>query len=143
MGILFLNGPLIDTNIILDFLLEREPFYNQADIIIKSAFDNKIKAYITATTVTDIYYITRKMKNSSIAKEFIKSLVLFIEVANVNKDIVLKALNSNLDDFEDAIQEYSAVTNGIDILVTRNERDFVGSKTDAITPEEFVNDYLH
>jgi predicted nucleic acid-binding protein len=133
---------LIDTNIILNFLLEREPFHNQAEIIIKSAFDNKIIAYITATTVTDIYYITRKVKSSSIAKEFIKSLVLFIEVANVNKDIVLNALDSSLDDFEDAIQEYSAIMNDLSVIVTRNEKDFANSIIDTVDPKEFIDVYL-
>ena len=129
---------LLDTNIILDFALDRDPFIKEAEDILKLAFEKKFFAFISATTITDIYYITRKQKGIAETKSFLKSILAFIEVAEVNKEIVTKALNSNLKDFEDAVQVESAEYNRIDMIITRNIKDFRDVQTEIITPEKFM-----
>jgi predicted nucleic acid-binding protein len=133
---------LIDTNIILDFLLERKPFNEDSEKILKSVFNHSIKGYISATTVTDIYYIMRKERDLTTAKDFIKNLVSFINVANVNGKIILSSLKSDIKDFEDAVQECSAIFNDIDIIITRNEKDFISSKVKVHNPKQFITEYL-
>jgi predicted nucleic acid-binding protein len=133
---------LLDTNIILDFILTREDFYANSEIILKSAFNKKIIAYITASSVTDIYYIVRKEKSKKLAKDFLSNLIKFIEIAEVNKDIIIKALNSDFKDFEDSVQECSAEFNGIDLIITRNTKDFLNIKTTVLNPNDFINNYL-
>ena len=74
---------LLDTNIVLDFLLERTPFLENAQIILQMAFERKIQVYLSATTITDLYYIARKNKGGTDTKLFLKDLLAFVEVADV------------------------------------------------------------
>lgn len=137
-----MNKVLIDTNIILDFALERENYFADADKILKLAFEKKIIAFITATTVTNIFYIARKEKGKSEALDFIKSILAFIDIANVDKKVVLDALELDFQDFEDAIQESSARSTDIPIIITRNEKDFKNSKLEIYHPQKFLNESL-
>ncbi len=89
---------LIDTNIILDFVLERENFFEDADKILKLAFEKEIIAFITATTVTNIFYIARKEKGKNEALDFIRNILSFIDIANVDKSVILDALELGFRD---------------------------------------------
>ena len=130
---------LIDTNVILDIALERKPFVKQAAILLKAVQQYKIQLFMTATTVTDLYYITRKEKGKETALEFIEDLLQFVEVASVDKHVIIQALHSDIPDFEDAIQECSAKNEAIKIIVTRNEEDFKKSDLEIHSPESFLN----
>lgn len=129
---------LFDTNIILDFALKREPFYHITIEIFNLVNDNIITAYITATTITDIYYIAAKSLNKHIAKEFILNLLNYVEVLEVNKSIILDALTTDNADFEDAIQINSSLRNDLDAIITRNKKDFLNSSVPTFTPDEFL-----
>lgn len=131
---------LLDTNIILDFLLERKPFIEQSEKILQLSFDNKIKAYISATTITDIYYIIQKEKDKETAKSFISEVLKFIDIASVDKLVIEEALNSSLDDFEDAVQENTALHHNFNYIITRNIHDYKTSKIKALTPSKFYNE---
>ena len=133
---------LLDTNIILDFALERENYFSNAEEILKLACEGRITAYITATTVTNVYYIARKEKGKNKALDFLRDILSFLEVANVNKSVVLDALDLNFNDFEDAIQESSAKNINISIIITRNEKDFKQSKLTVYDPQSFLNFYI-
>ena len=133
---------LIDTNIILDFALEREMFFEDADKILQLAFEKKIAAFITATTVTNIYYIARKEKGKNETLGFIKSILEFIDIADVNKSVILNALELGYRDFEDAIQDSSAQNIDISIIITRNEKDFMSSKLNVNNPKTFLNGFI-
>ncbi len=129
---------LIDTNVILDIALERQPFVEKSALLLKTAPRCNMQLFVTATTITDIYYITRKAKGKDTALDFIKDILLFVEVASVDKDVIIQALHSNIPDFEDAIQENSAKNEGIEIIVTRNEDDFRNSRLKIHNPESFL-----
>ncbi len=129
---------LLDTNIVLDFILKIEQFYLNSSEILKLAFNNKIEDCISASTITDIYYILRKYKSKKVTKELITDILDFIETIDVNKEIISNALKSEIEDFEDAVQENSAIFSDIELIVTRNKNDFKNSILKIYSPEEFI-----
>ncbi len=133
---------LIDTNVILDIVLERQPFVEDAEKLLDMAQQANFELFLTATTITDLYYIARKAKGKEIALNFIMDLMKFMEIASVDKDVVMQALQSDLADFEDAIQENSAKKENINIIVTRNEQDFKDSDLEIYTPKSFLSNKL-
>ena len=130
---------LIDTNVILDIALERKPFVEHAALLFKTANKKMIKLFMTATTVTDLYYIIRKEKGKETALLFLEDLIQFVDVASVDKNIIINALRSAVSDFEDAIQVCSAKQEEIKIIVTRNEKDFINSELNILSPKSFLN----
>lgn len=130
---------LLDTNIILDIALKREPHFELSSKIFELIDKKRIIAYITASAVTDIYYISRKEKGNEIAIEFISNLIEIVDVIGVDKSIIVKALKSNLKDFEDAVQVSAAENYEIEIIVTRNKSDFLNSGLEILTPEELID----
>ena len=94
--------------------------------------------FMTATTVTDLYYITRKEKGKATALSFIEELIQFVDVISVGKNIILEALRSDIPDFEDAIQVCSANQEEITTIVTRNKKDFIKSGLNIQSPRAFL-----
>lgn len=130
---------LLDTNVILDIVLERQPFVEAAvNLLRTSQRDDRLRFFVTATTITDLYYITRKAKGRVVALNFIADLLQVIDVAGVDKAVIMQALQSEIVDFEDAIQESAAIQQSIDILVTRNTVDFQNAVLKVHTPESFL-----
>lgn len=129
---------LIDTNVILDIALKRKPFFEHAAQFLKVAQQQTIHLFMTATTVIDLYYITRKEKGKETAVLFIEDLLQFVNVLSVDKNIIIKAIRSEMSDFEDAIQVYSAKQEAIATIITRNEKDFIRSGLDIKSPELFL-----
>ena len=129
---------LIDTNVILDIALKREPFFEYASMIFDKIDDQILEGYITASSITDIYYIASKQKDKLQARTFLLNLVQIMEVIGVDKDIVIEALECDIPDFEDAIQVFSAKSNSIDLIITRNVSDFGLSGLKVLTPQEFI-----
>ena len=129
---------LIDTNVILDIVLDREPFVEHAMLLFKTAYERRIQMFMTATTVTDLYYITRKEKGKATALSFIKEMIHFVDVISVDKNIILEALSSGIPDFEDAIQVCSANKEEITTIVTRNEKDFMMCDLNIQSPKAFL-----
>lgn len=130
---------LLDTNIILDIALERKPFYEHVITIFRKLNNNYFDAYITASSITDIYYIVSKNYNKSIAKEFLIDLLDLIMIIGIDSRIVINALHSNIVDFEDAIQSISSEANNMDYIITRNIKDFDNSNVKALIPTDFLN----
>src|SRR5690606_4860489 len=100
-----------------------------------------IPSYVTATTVTDIYYILKKSKGHQLTISFLKNLFDFIDIVGVNKEVIISALMSELTDFEDAVQSECASLNDINMIITRNVADFKKSKSEIMTPSEFISQY--
>ena len=132
---------LVDTNIILDILLEREPFYKESVMFLKKTQKNGVAVFLSATTITDLYYIVRKAKGKDIALDFIKNLLQFVEIASVNKNVILQALESDIADFEDAVQEKSAISENINIIVTRDKKDFKNSTLEIYSPTSYLRHF--
>ncbi|NOX48690.1 MAG: PIN domain-containing protein [Chlorobi bacterium] len=132
---------LIDTNIILDIALDRKPFVKKSIEFIRLIAKNNIEAFVTATTVTDIYYVTHKKTGHTKTIGFLKNLFMFIKIAGVDSVSILNALNSDMTDFEDAVQFETAKQNNIQIIVTRNQSDFEDSGLKIYRPEDFINSF--
>lgn len=132
---------LLDTNIILDIVLERPPFVEHATQLLHHAAQASISLFLTATTITDLYYITRKAKGRETAINLIRDLLQLVEIVAVDQAVITQALQSPLTDFEDAIQEQAAYQAGIHAIVTRNEADFADAIVDIYTPETFLRHF--
>ena len=130
---------LFDTNIILDIALKREPFYKNSALVFKSIDNKTVFGFITATTVTDIYYIAKKDRGHSVAIDFISNLIQLVDLIGIDKEIIIEALANELIDFEDSIQSAASGFNQIDLIITRNTKDYKGSTTKAIIPDEFLD----
>ena len=134
---------LIDTNIALDVLLKRTPHYEKSARVLVLSEKREINAYISASAVTDIYYITHKaLKNKRATIDLLRKLVNVVNVAAVTGDNVCQALELEWDDFEDSIQYMAGKYLLVEYIVTRNPRDFEQGSISAVTPEEFLGIYL-
>jgi len=131
---------LIDTNVIVDVALEREPFYAESDRILTLAEEAQIQGYVSASTFSDLYYIIRRDKGRDWTLEFLRQLATFCQVATVDNSVISIALTCNFKDFEDAIQYSTAVINLIDAIVTRNPRDFPVNIPRIVTPNQLIQE---
>lgn len=118
---------LFDTNIILDVALKRIPFFNDAFKLFELIDEKRITGIITATTVTDIYFISKKEKGHQEAIQFLNNLIEVVDIIGVDKAVILNALDLGLPDFEDAVQISAAEFNEIKTIITRNKSDFLNS----------------
>lgn len=129
---------LLDTNVILDIMLKREPFVTHSEQVLQVALQSNFTVFLTATTITDVYYLVRKASDKTNALTLLNKLLQFVEVAAVDKHVILQALTSSLADFEDAVQVSSANNAGIELIVTRNIQDFRHAPIEVHTPESFL-----
>ena len=115
---------LIDTNVILDVLLNRNPLVQDAVNILKIPEDNMQK-FVSASAVTDIYYIAyQEIRDKIKVKDLIKTLLQVVHVADVAEANILAALNSDWTDFEDSVQNSVAESHNYDVIITRNKGDY-------------------
>lgn len=131
---------LIDTNIVLDIALERQEFKKQAQNVTRLLYDKNIPMAVTATTVTDIYYLIKKQGGHDEAIEFLVNFFDYCDIAGVTKTSILNALHSERNDFEDAVQIETAKQNEINIVITRNKKDFEDSGLEVYTAYEYVKE---
>lgn len=130
---------LIDTNIILDQLLDRKPFSNESNILFKMAEDKEAYEYVSASAMTDIYYLVQKeLKDTYETQRKIEDLLSLISILDVNNDDIREALNLHWNDFEDAVQYIVAKRNNVDYIITRNVKDFENCEIPVVTPVEFL-----
>jgi predicted nucleic acid-binding protein len=132
---------MLDTNIILDVLLKRDPFYKDGAEIFRMAERGEISAFVTASSITDIFYIARKRIGGESAKDAIKKLLEIVDVVSVIKYDIKKALDLAFSDYEDALQAQCAKKIRANYIVTRNEKDFKISPVKTISPEKFLKLY--
>ena len=134
-----MENVLIDTDVILDFFFDREPYAEFVTDILNLCEENKIKGFTTPVIICNTYYLLRKTAKHDIVIEKIKQLLTIIDVLKIDKEVVLDSLNSDFKDFEDALQNYSAVKNGkISIVLTRNIKDYKKSELAVMTPETYL-----
>jgi predicted nucleic acid-binding protein len=130
---------LIDTDVILDFFFDRKPFSDSAAKVLSLCESGEIKGFITSIILSNVYYLLRQTSAHEKVIEKLKQLASITEVLTTDKDVVIKSLNSNFKDFEDALQNYSAELNGqIDLIVTRNFKDFKNSSLGVMTPGNYL-----
>ena len=129
---------LIDTNVILDLLLAREPFVNPAAEIFAMAEQSTISAFLCATTITTVDYILNQSLSRSASKKAVQRLMGLFEVAPVNRPVIEEALQSRMTDFEDSVLAHAGNLAGVDVIITRNTKDFKHSPIKAVDPTEFL-----
>ncbi|MBQ7515813.1 MAG: PIN domain-containing protein [Schwartzia sp.] len=133
---------LIDTNVFLDFILKREPFFRQALSMIDLCRKQIVQGAISAQSAADIYYILRKHYSVEQRKRILLDICQFMDVVSIGKEQLVFALrDTGFPDFEDCLQAEGAGVWGADYIITRNGKHFVHSKIPVITPEEFCNHY--
>jgi len=130
---------LIDTNVVLDLLSKREPFYDSVAKIFSLADKNKLKLSISSLTFTNTNYVLTRLKSATESREILRRFGVLVQVLSLDDKIIDLALNdSNLRDFENGLQYYSAIENGQNIIITRDLKDFKKSKIPVMTPEEYL-----
>ena len=127
---------LFDTNIILDVLLNREPFVELSANLVSSVENKDIEGYLCATTITTLDYLIAKTTSRDKAKIEIQKLLNLFQIAKVNLAVLELAINSGFKDFEDAVQYYSGVNNNVTALLTRNTKDYKQAKLAVYNPDE-------
>ena len=125
---------MFDTNVILDVLLERLPFAEPAAILLAQAERGEIQGFVCATSVTTIFYLARKVLGRAHARRQVADLVSILDVAPVNRAVLERAAESEIDDFEDAVIVESARQVHAQVILTRNERDFAKSPISVHSP---------
>ena len=127
---------LFDTNIILDVLQNRQPHAQAATQLFARVEHKQIKGYVCATTITTIFYLASKAIGADTAKKQIKLILELFDVAQVDKSVLLAAIQADFGDFEDAVLYKAAQYANIDCIVTRNIKDFKQSKLPVYLPAE-------
>jgi predicted nucleic acid-binding protein len=134
-----MKNVLIDTDVILDFFFDREPFSENAAQVLSLCEKKIVIGYITPVILSNVYYLLSQKGKQEKVIEKLKSLVSFLEILNIDKNAIITALNSDFKDFEDALQNFSAEQNGtINTIITRNTKDYKKSNLGVITPEDFL-----
>ncbi len=128
----------LDTNVVIDFLANREPFCKAAHDIFLMGKDERVKLYISALSFTTIYYVLRKQYESERLLSLLRDLRVMVVVAVTNDDIIEQALDSRFSDFEDAVQYYTAESVDADYIVTRNVKDYSYANISVVTPDELL-----
>lgn len=128
----------LDTNVMMDLLSERLPFYNSIAKITSLADKGEIKMVASALSYTTVNYLLTKIDNVDIILDKLRKFKIISDVAVVDDEIIEKGLNSNFSDFEDAVQYFSALKANCQIIITRNTKDFKESKLPIMTPDEFL-----
>ena len=130
---------LIDTDVILDFFFDRQPFADYATEVLNLCAEKEIKGYTTPVIISNVYYLLRKTAKHDIIIEKIKQLLNIIDIIKIDRNAVLNALNSEFKDFEDALQNFSAIEyEQIEVILTRNLKDFKKSELAVFTPETYL-----
>ena len=128
----------LDTNVILDYYLDREGFSDEAERIFTYGCGNTLSLFISSLSFSNVAYIARKKFPGDAIYSVLESLLEFAEVSSVDSHIVKSSVSLRAKDFEDAMQYFSAKEIGADCIVTRNVKDFDFAEIEVLTPHEFL-----
>lgn len=129
-----------DTNIVIDLLEKREPFYKDAVRLFTLAYQKKLEIYVSGCTFTTASYLLRKHSPEDI-KSLLSNFRQIAKVSPIDENVIDLAIASNFDDYEDAVQHFSALSVAAEAIVTRNEKDFIGhSLLPVMSPSKFLNE---
>jgi len=131
---------LLDTNIVIDLLAKREPFYQEAANIFTLADRKVINLFVSALSFANVNYVLLRQRKPEEAKLILRKLKLLVGVLSLDEKIISLSLNDNeFKDYEDALQYYSAIENDIEVIISRNLKDFQNSKLPVMTADQFIN----
>ncbi len=129
----------VDTNIVIDLLSHREPFYDESARLFSLADQKVIELNISSLTIANTSYTLLRQASAKKAKEVLRKLRLIVNVLPLDDKIIGLALNDDtFSDFEDGLQYFTAIENDQDMLITRNLKDFKASKLPVMTARQFL-----
>lgn len=128
----------LDTNVILDLLGQRDPFYDAIAKLATLADKEILTLVVSPISFATLNYFLSKFESALIAQEKLRKFKIICTICKVDEQIIEKGLNSNFNDFEDALQYFSAIGSDCDILITRNGKDFKNSLLPVMTADEFL-----
>lgn len=129
----------VDTNIVLDLLSKREQFYPEAQQLFSMADKKKVKLYISSLTFANTYYILSRGLKSDELRTVLRKFKLLVKILPMDDKIIDLALNSDFKDFEDAIQYYTAIEGKLNLIITRNLRDFKLAKIPVMAAKDYMS----
>lgn len=133
---------LIDTNVVLDVLLRREPFFGMAAEVLNLTQREDVREYVSASAITDIYYIANKqMRDRASVRDLLNRLLMLVSVAAVSEQEIRNALHLEWADFEDSVQYSVALLNEMDGIVTRNPGDYQEADVQIWLPEQILETF--
>lgn len=128
----------LDTNVILDLLGEREPFYNSIAQVATLADQKKLHIVVSPISFATVNYFLSKFEGASVAKEKLRKFKVLCAISKIDETIIEKGLNSDFEDFEDSLQYFCAIDAQCDIIITRNAKDYKKSSLPVMTAQEFI-----
>lgn len=129
---------LVDTNVLIDYMVDREPYCGEAIQIVDLCIGKKVKGYVAAHAITDTFYTLRKL-SSEVRKELLREVCAIFIIIGIDEAKLLKVIdNEDFDDIEDCLQAVCAEEYSLDYIVTRNVKDFNGGSVPAIAPADLL-----
>ncbi len=128
----------LDSDIIIDYLYAREPFFKESVELISLIEKKKIKGYISSLIIWNIFYILAKYTNEKTTRELIKEFRTIIEIIPIDEKIIDLGLDSSIKDFEDSIQYFAAKSKKIKYIITRNKKDYPDGEIKPLSPKEYL-----
>jgi predicted nucleic acid-binding protein len=129
---------LVDTNIVLDLLSKREDFYKEAQHLFTLSDQNKVKLYVSSLTLANTHYLLTRNHQLDESRKILMKFKVLVEVLPLDDKILDLALISDFKDFEDAIQYHTALEHVLDLIITRNKKDFKKSTLPILTAKEYL-----
>jgi predicted nucleic acid-binding protein len=129
----------VDTNIVIDLLSRRAPFFDEAAVLFSLADKKQIELTVSSLTIANTGYTLLRQMDSTKAKSILRKLRMIVNVLPLDDKIVGLALNDEtFEDFEDGLQYFTAIENGQELIITRNLKDFKNSKLPVMTAKQFI-----
>ncbi|MFL6196837.1 MAG: type II toxin-antitoxin system VapC family toxin [Thermoanaerobaculia bacterium] len=126
---------LFDTNVVLDVVLDRQPFRDVAAELLARVERKELAGFVGATTITTFYYLVARASSQQVARSAVRDLIGLFQVAPVDREVLSLAAASSMKDFEDAVLCEAGALAGADAVVTRNPQDFQGSRLKVFSPQ--------
>jgi|TARA_R110002049_G_scaffold99242_1_gene241909 predicted nucleic acid-binding protein len=132
---------LVDTNIVLDLLAKRELFFSEAQQLFSLSDKNQVRIFVSSLTLANTYYILSQSLKVENSRKILRKFKVLVDVLPMDDKIINLSLDSDFKDFEDAIQYHTAVEQNLDLIITRNLKDFKKSKIPVMTAAEYLATY--
>jgi predicted nucleic acid-binding protein len=130
---------LFDTDLVLDLVLDREPFVDAAAAIFTLHENGRIRGYISGITMVNVFYLTRKSKGTSGARKAVEELLATLSICPLDQLVLENAHRLTFTDYEDAVQHACAKASGLDAIVTRNLADYKNATLPVFSPADFLS----
>lgn len=134
---------MVDTNVVLDVWLVREPYWQESAQLIACIEQKKLKGILCPTTVTTLHYLGKKVLGEKQARLLLKNLLDIFEIGVLSRNVFTQALESSIADFEDAVIEAVSVASKVDMIASRDLKDFKKSKIVVMQPAQILERYFH